>query len=77
LEALFMNMEIEARRALAYTLICISEVGLAYGWNLFKMVVKLWLKYLTFSFGLIVVVKISSIKAHVVVSTTNLSKKSF
>jgi high-affinity nickel permease len=72
-----MNMEIETRRALAYTSISISGVGLAYDWNFFKMVARIWLKYLIFSFGIIVAMKISAIKAHVVVSSANLSKKSF
>jgi hypothetical protein len=47
------------------------------GWNLFKIVVNLWLKYLTLSFELMVAVNNSTIIAHVVVSSANLSKKYF
>ena len=77
LATLFTNMEMEVGRALAYTLICNSWVGLSSGWNLLRIVVNRWLKSLTFSFYFMVVANNSAIKDPIVVSSTNLSKKSF
>jgi hypothetical protein len=77
LVALLTNMEMEVGKEFPYTSIYNSCVGLASSWNLFKIVVSIWLKYFNFSLGPIVAVNSSSIMALVVVSYVNLSKNSF